>query len=59
MFLEFIQAHPFNQNSFLEFKRYLTARNDIAIATKSKYLTVARVFLKELNRQGIIPADIT
>lgn len=59
MFLEFIQAHPFNQNSFLEFKRYLAARNDIAIATKSKYLTVARVFLKELNRQGIIPADIT
>lgn len=48
-----------NQNSFLEFKRYLAARNDIAIATKSKYLTVARVFLKELNRQGIIPADIT
>ena len=59
MFLKFIQAHPFNQNSFLEFKRYLAARNDIAIATKSKYLTVARVFLKELNRQGIIPADIT
>lgn len=59
MFLEFIQSHPFNQNSFLEFKRYLAARNDIAIATKSKYLTVARVFLKELNRQGIIPADIT
>lgn len=58
-FLKFIQAHPFNQNSFLEFKRYLAARNDIAIATKSKYLTVARVFLKELNRQGIIPADIT
>ena len=59
MFLEFIQAHPINQNSFLEFKRYLAARNDIAIATKSKYLTVARVFLKELNRQGVIPADIT
>ena len=59
MFLEFIQEHPFNQNSFLEFKRYLAARNDIAIATKSKYLTVARVFLKELNKQGIIPADVT
>ncbi len=59
MFLEFIQAHPFNQNTFLEFKRHLAARNDIAIATKSKYLTVARVFLKELNRQGVIPADIT
>ena len=59
MFLESIQADPLNQNSFLEFKRYLAARNDIAIATKSKYLTVARVFLKELNRQGIIPADIT
>lgn len=59
MFLEFIQTHSFNQNTFLEFKRHLAARNDIAIATKSKYLTVARVFLKELNRQGVIPADIT
>jgi integrase len=59
MFLEFIQEHPFNRNSFLEFKRHLSAKNDISIATKSKYLTVARVFLKELNKQGIIPADIT
>lgn len=59
MFLEFIQTHSFNQNTFLEFKRHLAARNDIAIATKSKYLTVARVFLKELTRQGVIPADIT
>ncbi|MBS5529948.1 tyrosine-type recombinase/integrase [bacterium] len=59
LFLEFIQAHPFNRNSFLEFKRHLAARNDISVSTKSKYLTVARVFLKELNKQGIIPADIT
>lgn len=59
MFLEFVQGHPFNNNSFLEFKRHLSARNDISVATKSKYLTVARVFLKELNKQGIIPADIT
>ena len=59
LFLEFIQEHPFNRNSFLEFKRNLAARNDISVSTKSKYLTVARVFLKELNKQGIIPADIT
>lgn len=59
LFLEFIQEHPFNRNSFLEFKRHLAARNDISVSTKSKYLTVARVFLKELNKQGIIPADIT
>lgn len=59
MFLEFIQDHPFNRNSFLEFKRHLSARHDISVSTKSKYLTVARVFLKELNKQGIVPADIT
>ena len=59
LYLEFLEEHPFNRNSFLDFKRYLAGRNDISISTKSKYLTVARVFLKELNKQGIIPVDVT
>ena len=59
LYLDYLQEHPFSRNTFLDFKRYLAKRNDLAIASKSKYLTVARVFLKELNKQGIIPADVT
>lgn len=59
LFLDFIKGKGFNRNSFLAFKRELAERTDLAISTKNKYLTTARVFLKELNRQGAIPADIT
>ena len=59
LFLDFVKDRGFNHNSFLAFKRELAERTDLAISTKNKYLTTARVFLKELNRQGAIPADIT
>ena len=58
-FLNFIQTDGFDRNTFLEFKRYLASRNDITVSTKAKYLTVAKVFLRELSKQGIIPVDIT
>jgi len=59
LFLEFVSERSFNNNSFLEFKRYLQERDDIRAATKNKYLASARVFLKELARNGAIPIDIT
>ncbi len=59
LFLAYVNQNGFNYNSFLEFKRYLAERTDIGISTKNKYLITAKVFLKELNRQGIIPVDIT
>jgi site-specific recombinase XerD len=59
LYLQYLQEHPFNRNTFLDFKRYLAGQNDISVATKSKYLTVARVFLKELNKLGVIPVDVT
>jgi len=59
LFLEFIAEKGFNRNSFLEFKRYLQTRSDLAIATKNKYLAAARVFLRELFRNRVIPVDIT
>lgn len=34
-------------------------RNDIGVATKNKQLATARIFLKELNRIGVLPRDIT
>ena len=59
MFLEFVGERSFNRNSYLDFKRHLSARTDLTVSTKNKYLASARVFLKELNRQGMLPADIT
>ena len=58
-FLNFLAKNPINVNSYLEFKRSLANRTDFSISTKNKYLATAKIFLKELNRQGIIPADIT
>lgn len=59
LFLDYVQEQKFNNNTFLEFKRYLAARNDIAVSTKAKYLTVCKVFLRELYKQQIIPIDVT
>jgi integrase len=59
LFLGFVKEQSFHQNIFLEYKRYLESRTDLSVASKNKYLTTARIFLKELNRQGFIPADIT
>lgn len=59
LFLDFTAERGFNRNSFLEFKRVLAERTDLGVATKNKYLATAKIFLKEANRQGFLPADIT
>jgi len=59
LFLTFMEQNGFNHNTFLEFKRALAERTDITVSTKNKYLATAKIFLKEANRQGAIPADIT
>lgn len=59
LFLSFINDNSFNRNSFLEFKRHLIDRDDMAVSTKNKYLATARIFLKELYRLGLIPVEIT
>ena len=38
---------------------HLAQRTDFSVSTKNKYLATAKIFLKELNRQGILPIDIT
>ena len=58
-FLNFISAEGLNQDSFLEYKKYLKLLTDYTVATKNKYLITAKVFLKELNRRRLLPVDIT
>ena len=59
LFLDFTNERGFNHNSFLEFKRYLAERTDLAVSTKNKYFATAKILLKELNRTGILPVNIT
>jgi integrase len=58
-FLSFLQARPFDRDSLLYFKRELAGHTDISVSTKNKYFATAKIFLKELNRKGIIQTDIT
>lgn len=59
VFLEFVKSNGLNINTYLEFKRYLGNLPYYSISTKNKYLITARIFLKELNRIGKLPQDIT
>lgn len=59
VFIKFLERNEFNYNSFLQFKRELADKIDIGISTKNKYLATAKIFLKELNKKGLLPTDIT
>lgn len=59
LFVDFVKERGFNHNSFLDFKRLLASKTDLSVATKNKYLATAKIFLKELNRQGVLPMDTT
>lgn len=58
-FIEYIKQFGINNNSFLEYKRGLAEKNELSVSTKNKYLASARIFLRELHRQGLLPTDIT
>ena len=58
-FLDFTQQNGISINSFLEYKRSIASRTDYSVSTKNKYLASAKIFLRELNRQGLLPMDIT
>lgn len=59
LFLTFVRDNGLTRNTYIEYKRYLGSRADFSVSTKAKYLTVSKIVLKELNRQGYLPADIT
>jgi len=59
LFLEYVRDNGWDVNTYLKFKQYLGSLTYYSISTKNKYLATARVFLKELNRIGELPQDIT
>ncbi len=58
-FLRFIEQQPLNRNSYLEYKRCLSAIDTYSVSTKNKYLISAKVFLDGLCRFGLIPQSMT
>lgn len=58
LFVSYVNLYGFDTNTYLNYKRHLRA-TAWSISTKNKHLIVARVFLREMHRQGLIPTDIT
>jgi len=59
VFLHYIKSNGFNKNSYLEYKRFLGGKINYTVSTKNKYLVAAKLFLRELCKQGLISNDIT
>jgi integrase len=57
-FYLFLECNGLHLNSLLRYKELLNSDKRLSASTKNKKLTVARLFLKELYRSGVIPRDI-
>jgi site-specific recombinase XerD len=59
-FLGYIDKRgPLDINILLEYKRSLAASEHYSISSKNKYLSCAKVFLRECYRLGLLPRDIS
>ena len=54
-FKRFLDTNGFNEDTFLAYKRWLSSRTDISVATKNQRLYAVKVVLKEAHRQGQLP----
>ena len=58
-FLAFVQMEGLTLNVLLEYKRILGNRTDYSVSTRNKYLAVAKLFMRECYRLGLVERDIT
>lgn len=58
-FYLFLEGNGLHPHSLLRYKELLDSDKRLSASTKNKKLTVARLFLKEMHRSGVIPRDIT
>ncbi len=58
LFLKYLEREGFNKTSYLNYKRWLKAQTQWTISTKQKYLVSARVWIKQLFKQGVISIDL-
>jgi len=58
-FVSYVDKHGISYDCFVDFKRSLASRDDVAVSTKNKRLWSARKLLKELHRRGALAVDVT
>ncbi len=58
-FIRYAKRSEFNCSILLKYKKYLKNNVHVTVSTKNKYLTVAKIYLKELHRLGYLPTDLT
>ncbi len=57
-FLRFLEEEAWDANTILRYKKSLRNNVSLSVATKSKYLTVSKIFTRELYRQGLVERDV-
>jgi integrase/recombinase XerC len=57
-FLTFLEDNGLTIDTLLEYKRSL-ADSDYSVSSKNKYVSCAKVFLRECYRLGLLPRDIS
>lgn len=58
-FLRFMETQTITRDLLLAYKQYLRDDNTLGVASKNKYLTTARIALREMYRQGLMPVDLS
>ena len=58
-FFKFASTQTINRDLLLRYKQYLRDDNTLGISSKNKYLTTARIALRELYRQGLTSIDLS
>lgn len=54
-----METQTITRDLLLAYKQYLRDDNTLGVSSKNKYLTTARIALREMYRQGIIPVDLS
>lgn len=58
-FAGWLHRNGITHDTLLHYKQYLRSRTDLGIASKNKYLAVARIAMKEMYRRGAISVDLS
>lgn len=58
-FFRFMETQTITRDLLLDYKRYLREDTALGVASKNKYLTTARIALREMYRQGLLPLDLS
>ena len=58
-FFRYMETQTITRDLLLAYKKYLRDDNTLGISSKNKYLTTARIALREMYRQGLTPIDLS